>query len=721
MIINSITIKNFQSYYDSQTIKFGKGLNLIIGKGGKGKSKLFNAFYWVLFGKIYISEIGWASTDGLPSNAKFALKRHEFINKKALKETNIGNEVTTSVLLNLTDDKGLCYEIERSVTAERLESPEWDAEKAWKVENNHLKVTYDSATGTQVKTDEIATDRISELFPEGIRGYIWFQGESLDDLINFRSKENLRDAVRHISYYPYYEKLSQIISSAKNRIASMESKSLREKNRHNSALKDLVSRIDCCRQRIESETTKKKNAEQEIATINIHLAEDENKLSGLASFTSLVKEYGNCETEIARINGRLTEIDNFQRKKLPELWILRGIAPLIKQSKDIIGAHVESECTVPERKYLDNPGRSKLEEILHDKVCFVCGSPVDEEHQHAIDYINERIRMQEQFLQEMEDYRANLEFSKHFNMLVGKIDDYPDSLLVALSQIDKQYKDSEDELEKLQSQRKRYLEKKNELDGKIEEVKKKHGVDPRQQAGTANLLKNGLIASRSELERIKRRLTASEKIISESMYELRDCEKELEKLKAKGGDAVTSVEETEWKHISVFLEDICSRVQEKARKDLLQMIEEKANVFYKKFTEHDNGYKGRIDIDEDYTIRFDAGLNTSHEDRKKMSIINALLSLNQEALGIYYPFISDAPTSSFDPETTHKYLMGIKDIFDQTIIITKDVEVGSKNYLDIQKASNVSHIYELQSKLYCDEGKEPEIYEVSTIVIDKNN
>jgi DNA sulfur modification protein DndD len=329
--------------------------------------------------------------------------------------------------------------------------------------------------------------------------------------------------------------------------------------------------------------------------------------------------------------------------------------------------------------------------------------------------------MQEQFLQEMEDYRANLEFSKHFNMLVGKIDDYPDSLLVALSQIDKQYKDSEDELEKLQSQRKRYLEKKNELDGKIEEVKKKHGVDPRQQAGTANLLKNGLIVSRAELEKIKRRLTASEKIIAESTYELRDCEKELEKLRAKGGDAVTSVEETEWKNISVFLEDICSRVQEKARKDLLQMIEEKANVFYKKFTEHDNGYKGRIDIDEDYTIRFDAGLNTSHEDRKKMSIINALLSLNQEALGIYYPFISDAPTSSFDPETTHKYLMGIKDIFDQTIIITKDVEVGSKNYLDIQKASNVSHIYELQSKLYCDEGKEPEIYEVSTIVIDKNN
>ena len=179
------------------------------------------------------------------------------------------------------------------------------------------------------------------------------------------------------------------------------------------------------------------------------------------------------------------------------------------------------------------------------------------------------------------------------------------------------------------------------------------------------------------------------------------------------------VEETEWKNISTFLEDICARVQEKARIDLLHLIEQKANEFYKKFTEHDSGYKGRIDINDDYTIKFDAGLNTSHEDRKKMSIINALLSLNQEALGTYYPFISDAPTSSFDPETTHKYLIGIKDIFEQTIIITKDVELDSDNYTDIFNASNVSRIYNLESKLYCEQSQDPEIYEVSTIITRK--
>ena len=86
-------------------------------------------------------------------------------------------------------------------------------------------------------------------------------------------------------------------------------------------------------------------------------------------------------------------------------------------------------------------------------------------------------------------------------------------------------------------------------------------------------------------------------------------------------------------------------------------------------------------------------------------------------MGIYYPFISDAPTSNFDPETTHKYLLGIKDIFGQTIIMTKDVEIDGQAYIDLLSQHNVSRIYELQSQLYC-EGKtnNPELNEVSTIV-----
>lgn len=162
------------------------------------------------------------------------------------------------------------------------------------------------------------------------------------------------------------------------------------------------------------------------------------------------------------------------------------------------------------------------------------------------------------------------------------------------------------------------------------------------------------------------------------------------------------------------MEDICKRVQENARKQLLRKIEERANLFYKKFTEHDFGYKGNVKISDDYSIEFDAGLNTSHEDRKKMSIINALLSLNQDAMGIYYPFISDAPTSSFDIETSQKYLLGIKDIFQQSINMTKDVDIESDSYKDLVSKSGIGRVYLLDSNIFSSADQEPERHEVST-------
>ena len=711
MIIRNITIENFQSYYESQTIEFSKGLNLIIGNGGKGKSKLFNAFYWVLFGKIYITGIGWCTTDNLPQSAKFAMQRYEFINKRALFKAQINDKIRASVQIEIEDDKGNDYIIERSVNALRLEGEEWDSNDAWQVGGNMLKVSFDSTTGTKVLNDLLAEDKINELFPDGIRNYIWFQGESLESLINFRNKETLKAAVKHISYFPYYEKLSEIISKSKLKITGIESRKLKEVNKHNSSVKGLLSTIDNLNYKISREEENKKQLETHIETIKIALADGETKISGLASYSMLVKKYKDCENEINKLLSETTRIDEFQREKLPSLWVLRGIEPMIQQCKEIIEKHKEEEYTVLEKKYLDNPSRSKLEEILKDKKCFVCGTEFSEDDA-PYHYITERLRLQEEYLKEMEEYTSNMQLSKQFNMFVGKIQDYPDSLLISLSKIDKQWKDSEDELERYMAQRRRKQDEKRKLDEQIEDIKKKHGVDPVTQAETAGIINSSIRASRSNLETLQRKLDVSKQTLSNYRSELRIAERELEKLGAKD-TTVAKVPETEWKHISTFLEDICKRVQERARKDLLHKIEERANLFYAKFTEHDNGYKGNVKIGEDYSIEFDAGLNTSHEDRKKMSIINALLSLNQEAMGIYYPFISDAPTSSFDLETTHKYLLGIKDIFGQSIVLTKDVDLESDKYIDLQNQSNVSRIYNLESKIYSGDSNRGQ-HEVST-------
>ena len=715
MIINNITINNFQSYYGVQSLNFSKGLNLVIGRGGKGKSKLFNAFYWVLFGKIYITDIGWCTTNSLPQSAKYSMSRHGFINQKALFDAKVGDVVLTSVSLEFEDDKGVVYQIERIVRATRKDGSDFASESSWNVEPCTIKVSYDTSNGTVVRTEVVAEDIINNLFPEGIRNYIWFQGESLESLINFRNKETLKSAVKHISYYPYYEKLSEIISLSKIKIAKQENSKLKELNKHNSNVKGLLSTIDTKQKTIQAEEAKKALIEKDIDTITIALADDENKIKGLAGYNALVKQYDDCELEIEKLNSEINNLDRYQREQLPKLWILRSINKMVMESKTIIEKHKEEEYTVPEKKYLDNPSRSKLEEILRDGKCFVCGSDVSKDTA-AYHYIVERMRLQEEYLHDMEEYTNNMQFSKQFNMFVGKIQDYPDSLQISLAMIDKQWKESEDRVEYLIAQRKKKLDKKRELDNEIENVKSQCGVDPRKQAQAAGTITYGIRASRTNLERKQRELESTKRLISDLKRDLQKAQKEFDDISNKDS-SVTKVSETEWKNISIFLDDICKRVQENARKELLRKIEVKANEFYGKFTEHDNGYKGDVKIGDDYSIEFDAGLNTSHEDRKKMSIINALLSLNQVAVGTYYPFISDAPTSSFDQETTHKYLLGIKDIFNQSIIMTKDVELDSDQYNDLINQPKISKIYVLESELYRSDGQTPKLHEVSTKVV----
>ena len=714
MLIKRITIDNFQSYYGSQTLEFSQGLNLVIGNGGKGKSKLFNAFYWVLFGKIYITGIGWCSTDTLPHSSKMSMWKHEFINNKALYEAHTGDIVKASVQVELTDDKGTEYVIERFVVAKRKPAGEWNSAEAWEVGSNSIKIQFDSPNGTLYKDGIVAEGKISELFPDGIRNYIWFQGESLESLINFRDKETLKAAVKHISYFPYYEKLSEIISKSKDKIERQEVNATRAANKHNNAVKQILANIENLRLKISGEEKKQQTLQSEIDTIQLALSEDETKMSGLASYTSLVSKYKQCEVDIAKLNQEIFALDALMRKQLPELWVLRGCQDLLKECKALIENHKEEENTLPEKKYLDNPSRAKLEEIIRDHRCFVCGSKVEEGNE-AYHYIIERMRLQDEYLREMEDYTNNLQLNKQFNMYVGKIQDYPDELCRSISSIDKQYNDIDERLTKLLAQRKRKLDDKEELDKEIDEIKKKHGIDPVRQAESAGIIGTNIRVSRSNLERKQRDMTMSKNAMMGLKRDLRDAEEEYSRLSSKDS-SVVSVPETEWKNISIFLEDICKRVQENARKILLRKIEDRANLFYKKFTEHDRGYKGNVKIGDDYTIEFDAGLNTSHEDRKKMSIINALLSLNQEAMNIYYPFISDAPTSNFDIDTSQTYLYGIKDIFKQSIIMTKDVDIHSESYKRLLDEGNVGRIYVLESNIFVPEGQEPEKHEVSTIV-----
>ena len=56
MIIEKIELENFMCYAGKNSMVFTEGINVIIGDNGYGKSKLYDAFYWVMYDQVYISE-----------------------------------------------------------------------------------------------------------------------------------------------------------------------------------------------------------------------------------------------------------------------------------------------------------------------------------------------------------------------------------------------------------------------------------------------------------------------------------------------------------------------------------------------------------------------------------------------------------------------------------------------------------------------------------------
>ena len=71
------------------------------------------------------------------------------------------------------------------------------------------------------------------------------------------------------------------------------------------------------------------------------------------------------------------------------------------------------------------------------------------------------------------------------------------------------------------------MDKKKELDNQLEEIKRKHGVDPHREAERFTTFDNTIRVSRGNLERHQKELRACEDAINDFNLQLKDLQQEL--------------------------------------------------------------------------------------------------------------------------------------------------------------------------------------------------
>ncbi|HBN05099.1 MAG TPA: hypothetical protein DD434_04830, partial [Bacteroidales bacterium] len=247
-------------------------------------------------------------------------------------------------------------------------------------------VSFDNSDGNRVNIDNYieAQNYIDKkLLPKEISKYIWFQGETLNELINIKNGKTFKDAVNFISYIGYYDrniKMTQVL------IADIERALRREKRRDTSNEKEfnrIIKEIESIEKDITTNQEALDNAYKELFAITRIIDDIDKRLDDINEFVGLKnkkelleKDLTNISTEIETINKNLGNI--FSKE-----WILLGIDPILNKGFGKLHAYQkwfeENQNNNPTGLPYHIPDPEYLLEMLDKKKCYVCGEDFTED------------------------------------------------------------------------------------------------------------------------------------------------------------------------------------------------------------------------------------------------------------------------------------------------------------------------------------------------------
>jgi len=672
MILKEITLSNYKSYYNKCNIKFSEGLNLISGHVGAGKSNLFDAFQWLLYNK----------TDGK--------ELKDIANQKKLYEIESNNssesiECFVSVVFN---NKKIDYTVKRyySLTFRT---------NNWVIDNEDYSIQFEDPITSDFKLFSTSQGNnykieheINKLLPTSISKYIWFQGETLEKLIDFTNPKTLENAVDFISYLNVYSKMEEISLDTLNLIEKKLHNKHNAETRESNKFKKAEFEKKKAEIGIGSCSTKIKELKEELKKLNQREKKCNDQLSILADFPDLLVKETNINNQLNEIRGkRFTHYDDLKIQYINK-WILKGCDPLIAEGLTFFEKFNEKKQSLitENNKQLQEgiPGDKLINKMLNEHVCLIClrdapeGSDAYKNIERNLDK-NKEIKILDPEIQSQSEIIASFgSFPNKIHKIINNIEE----------EINKSY-DKEEELQKSE----------NELNDALNSVKDEIKALEAEKGSILKNLNSKLISSEREsiqsqqktkrnqikhyeidLTRYKNIFLAQKKILDNLLPK---------SIKYPEKDAV--------KYLQYINELIESRTKEE-KIELINKIEETTNKIQKTIVEK---HKEKIivlyaKIDEnDFSLSFvdkDGNPTPGHGAQKalvKMSIISAILKLSNDYKEQSFPFITDAPASDFDLEMTIPFLESVSRNFNQSIVILKDVK---DQLLTLKKENYISSI-----------------------------
>lgn len=691
MIIKDIIIKNFRSYYGENKFEFSNGLTLIIGDNGDGKTTFFDALQW-----LFATMVENNSIDNASEMRKSKLE--------------VGESDEVYVAMTFDHDGEKC--IEKSFTFERVSDTSFSTSK----------ITFRGYENTGSGRDVVnGKDLMNRCFDAFIQRFSMFKGESTLNV--FQNTAALKELVDKFSDVRKFDELVDLSANFETKSNAAYVKECKSDKKISNEAKTLENQL----QRIADDiSNKKKDIKEKEDSITLY----STKLDELANNKETTEKYNEISVRIKNLNEKaikmrasLSMVDK-NTALLDKQWILCAFPSILAEFKKK-GQLLSKEKRIQEKTFLEKrakevgkletlnevrgmlangvaelpwylPNQETMEEMIHDHVCKVCGSPAPE-GSPAYEFMVNKLK----------EYKKHIDDKLKLEAAKAKIEQMP---LFTSEYVEEIHNlgislggSVEEEVVQIATDIEDRLFMEARLQDELKEVMNK--IQDAEDDKARLLIQAGNV-SEELLQKNFNDVKGMFEQKGRAEQRLVDLKRDLEDLKMQEVEMRKTFDELNpqnslvkvYRDVHKVFEEVAKAFKNAKKENLrrfLAALEECANRYLTKLSAQD--FHGEIrlcqTVEESTEIRLFSSNGTeiknpsgSQETVMYMSVLFAISDFTDQKRDENYPLIFDAATSSFGDSKEEGFYNVIDKLNKQCIIVTKDfITKGQLRLSEINK------------------------------------
>ena len=652
MKLLSITLENFRQFYNKQKIEFSDGdrnVTVVFGENGKGKTGIFRALVFGLFGEVYLAQ----------DNNKDKI---HLVNLLKLDE-NEGMPVNATVKIEF-EHKGEKYFIERiaqgynmnNIIEERILSP-----KLYKVDSNG------NFSANVIEDEEEIKIILNSIIDQKIKDFFLFDAEKIETLAKTDAK--VKDEVKTVIVkLLQIDKLDKGISILKN-LYNKENKNIIERS-SNLDLKKKEKEIESKKLEINNLNEKIQLKENDY---NYCISEIEKSELMLAENEGIRKLQNEMNIVRDKKDNKLQSL-KYLKEALKNEHFNQGHMILMKDSYQATKSYL-NQIVVEQQDLISI---EVIEKSLSDMVCSCCKTDLNK-FKEAYDNI---IKMKE-------NYKRS-EITPLVTEINGTIHEYSNNKDEILSKIKNKLKEIrfvKDEIESLNKEIDKFKENIKEFSNSEVNLKE---------------IENNLESKKETSEKLKVEI---EKLKFE--VELKD--KELSKLERENSDLMEQDTALKYDHkrldyilkLKNSFEEIFKEYSDDMRE---QLKKETSDIFRRLIDIKDKNLIESIKINEKYELELYNwnGIKITQDisqGQKQVMALSFITALAKVASGgeenVDFPLFMDTPFGRISGKNRDNLIENIPMLTSQWILLLTDTEFTVSEEMKIKSTKKIGRWYKL--------------------------